>query len=76
MKDSTKGLLMVIFSGIVFGAMPGAVKLCYGQGAVPELMVFFRYVTLTLVLLPFVLKEKNTWQIYKQHFFEFFLLSL
>ncbi len=76
MKDSTKGLLMVIISGIVFGAMPGAVTLCYGQGAVPELMVFFRYAMLTLVLIPFIVKEKSTWKIYKAHFFEFLLLSL
>ena len=76
MKNSTKGLLMVIISGIVFGTMPGAVTLCYGQGAVPELMVFFRYAMLTQSLIPFIIKEKGTWQIYKAHFFEFFLLSL
>ena len=67
---------MVIISGIVFGTMPGAVTLCYGQGAVPELMVFFRYAMLTISLIPFIIKEKGTWQIYKAHFFEFFLLSL
>lgn len=76
MKSTKKGLLLVIISGIVFGIMPSAVTFCYSQGANRLLMVFFRYLVLILALLPFVLKQKNTFQILIRNWWKFLILSV
>ncbi len=75
MKQSTKGLIMVLISGLVFGCVPGVVSFCYSQGARPELFVFSRYFALTLVLLPFMIRKKGLFQLYKRHFWLFLGLS-
>lgn len=75
MKKTSKGLLLVIISGIVYGVMPGAVKFCISQGATKELMAFMRCFILALVLLPFVLKQKDTFKIYRDNFLKLFVLS-
>lgn len=33
MKNTKKGLFLVITSGVVFGIMPSEVSFCYSQGA-------------------------------------------
>ena len=75
MKKTSKGLLLVIISGITFGLMPGAVKFCISQGATKELMAFMRCFFMILVLLPSALKNKNTFSIYRDNFFKLLLLS-
>lgn len=76
MKASTRGLILIIISGIVFGIQPSAVQYCYQQGAVPVLVLLFRYGILALILLPVVLRQKDTWRYYKEHFWHFLLLGL
>lgn len=76
MKRERMGLWMVLISGIAFGIMPSAVTFCYEQGATSALMVLLRYLMLFLVLLPFVLRQKNTMRIYRRNFVRIFVLSL
>ena len=66
MKASRKGLLLVVISGIVFGIMPSTVAYCYTQGATPVLMMLSRSVLFELVLLPIMLRTKNTWELYRK----------
>ena len=76
MKPSQKGLLMVVISGIVFGIMPGTVAYCYSQGATPMLMMLARSVLFNLILLPVMLKKKNTWDLYRRTWKQYILLTL
>ena len=76
MKSTKKGLFLVIISGIVFGVMPSTVAFCYAQGANKLLVILFRYLVLTAVLLPIVLKQKNTWSLYRKNWKKFLALSL
>ena len=73
MKKTSKGLLLVIISGIVYGVMPGAVKFCISQGATKELMAFMRCFFMILVLLPSALGKKDTFSIYRDNFFKLLL---
>lgn len=75
MKQSTKGLIMVIISGLVFGTVPFAVKYCYSEGARPEILVFFRYASLSLVMLPFALRKREVFGVFAKHFWVFLLLA-
>ena len=75
MKQSTKGLLMVIISGLVFGTVPFLVKTAYAEGARPEIFVFFRYASLSLVLLPFALKKREVFRVFSKHVGIFLLLA-
>ena len=75
MKQSTKGLLMVIISGLVFGTVPFLVKTAYAEGARPEIFVFFRYASLSLVLLPFALRKREVFGAFAKHFWIFLLLA-
>lgn len=68
--------MMVLIAGIVFGVMPSAVTYCYGLGANSSTMVASRYLVLSLVLLPIVLRQKNTFKIYRQNFFRVLILSV
>lgn len=76
MKASRKGLLLVVISGIVFGIMPSTVAYCYTQGATPVLMMLSRSVLFELVLLPIMLRTKNTWELYRKTWKQYFLLSV
>lgn len=76
MKTSRKGLLLVVISGIVFGIMPSTVAYCYTQGATPVLMMLSRSVLFELILLPIVLRAKNTWELYRKTWKQHFLLSI
>lgn len=76
MKNTTKGLLLVITSGVVFGIMPSAVSFCYAQGANRLIVLLFRYLALSVILLPLVIKQKNVWTQYCNHILSIFLLSL
>lgn len=64
MKESQKGLLMVVISSVVFGAMPAAVTVCYSYGATSALVMLSRYLILAVALLPIVLRQKGTWRLY------------
>ena len=75
MKPSQKGLLMVVISGIVFGIMPSTVKYCYSQGATPSLVMISRSILFQFVLLPIVLRKKNTWTLFRQTWPKYVLLS-
>ena len=75
MKQSTKGLLMVIISGLVFGAGPFVVKTAYQEGARPEIFIFFRYASLSLVLLPFALRKRSVFKAFAKHIGVFLLLA-
>lgn len=75
MKQSQKGLLMVVISGIVFGIMPSTVKYCYSQGATPSLVMISRSVLFQFVLLPIVLRKKNTWELFRQTWPKYVLLA-
>ena len=66
---------MVIISGLVFGTVPFAVKYCYSEGAKPEILVFFRYASLSLVLLPFALRKREVFKVFAKHFWVFLLLA-
>lgn len=66
MKDSTKGLFMVILSGIVYGVMPGAVTFCYSQGATKELLLFCRYLIIALLLAGRAFRPGNMPEIFKK----------
>ena len=70
-----RGLLPVLISGLTFGLMPGVVTACYKLGATRETMVVGRYLVLVLVLLPFVLRKKDTFKIYKKHFWPLLAVS-
>jgi len=76
MKESQKGLLLVVISGIVFGIMPSTVTYCYTQGATPILMMLSRSVLFELFLLPIMLRKKNTWELYRKTWKQYFLLSV
>lgn len=76
MKASQKGLLLVVISGIVFGIMPSTVTYCYTQGATPILMMLSRSVLFELFLLPIMLRKKNTWELYRKTWKQYFLLSV
>ena len=76
MKASHKGLLMVVISGIVFGIMPSTVKYCYSQGATPSLVMISRSVLFQIILIPIVLRKKNTWPIFRQTWPKYVLLAL
>ncbi len=76
MKNTKKGLFLVIISGIVFGIMPSAVTFCYSKGVDKLLVLMFRYLGLAIVLLPSVLKQKNIFTFYTKNFFKLFWLSL
>ena len=67
---------MVVISGIVFGIMPGTVAYCYSQGATPMLMMLARSVLFNLILLPVMLKKKNTWDLYRRTWKQYILLTL
>ena len=67
---------MVVISGIVFGIMPGTVAYCYSQGATPMLMMLARSVLFELILLPVMLKKKNTWELYRKTWKQYLLLTV
>ena len=75
MKNSTRGLLMVIISGIVFGAMPSAVTYCYTQGVTKLLAMLARYLILGLVMLPSALRAKNTFALYRRYWWKTLIIS-
>ena len=66
---------MVIISGLVFGTVPFLVKTAYAEGARPEIFVFFRYASLSLVLLPFALRKREVFGAFAKHFWIFLLLA-
>ena len=57
MKKKTAGLLLVLISGAVFGAMPGLVTYCKSEGANNALMLLFRFGILALIVLPLALRD-------------------
>lgn len=67
---------MVVISGIVFGIMPSTVKYCYSQGATPSLVMISRSVLFQIILIPIVLRKKNTWPIFRQTWPKYVLLAL
>ena len=69
------GLLPILISGMTFGLLPGAVTICYKLGATRETMLVGRYLVLILVLLPFVLRKKGAFRVYKEHFWPLFAVS-
>ena len=66
---------MVIISGLVFGTVPFLVKTAYAEGARPEILVFFRYASLSVVLLPFALRKKSVFKAFAKHFWIFLILA-
>lgn len=59
--NNSVGLLLVIISGIVFGAVPSGVTYCYAQGATAALVILGRYSILSAVMLPMALRKGNLW---------------
>ena len=76
MKESRRGLWMVIISGLVFGIMPGAVTFCYGQGATSVQAILLRFGILSILLAPGVLRQKKTKEILRRHWKQFIVLCL
>lgn len=76
MSRSQKGLCMVILSGIVFGVMPSAVTFCYSQGVTASLVILFRYIFLSLVLLPSAIKSHDLWNNYRANWKKLLFLTL
>ncbi len=75
MEKKNNGLWMVLISGFIFGIMPLAVTLCYRLGAVKQTMLLARYFVLAVILLPVVLRQKDTFRLYKDNFPKLLLLS-
>ncbi len=76
MNKSKQGLLMVIVSSVVFGVMPAAVTLCKSYGATSALVMLARYFILGVALLPIVLRQKGTWQLYRKNLWKTGALSV
>lgn len=74
MRESQKGLRMVIISGFVYGVMPSAVSFCYSQGATAALVMVLRALALGLVLLPTGLRQRNA-AAYRKNWAKLLVLS-
>ena len=75
LKNAQKGLLMVLISGTVFGALPGVVKYCASQGVTSVTMIVFRFAAVALFLLPAAIKQKTTFVLYRKYFLKLFIIS-
>lgn len=76
MNKSKQGLLMVIVSSVVFGVMPAAVTLCKSYGATSSLLMLARYFILGIAIAPLALRQKGTWQLFRQNFWKMGLVSV
>ena len=75
MSRSKKGLFLVILSSIIFGLIPGAVTICYEQGANQTVILTARYTILSIVLLPSVLQLEKPLAVFKRHWKQLMSLS-
>ena len=76
MSENRKGLLMVIISGLCYGIMPTFTTRCYAEGATPALMLLFRFLTVSLATLPYVLRHGGIVEIYKANWKKLVPLSI
>lgn len=75
MSQSKKGLLLVIFSGLVFGVQPSLVSYCYTQGANPTLLLILRFAVILVLLFPVMLKEGHMLQLFRRYWRKLLLIS-
>ena len=76
MKQSRKGLIMVMISGFVYGTMPSLVTLCYEQGATSTIVLLFRYAILSVIFFPATVRAKNSIDVLKKNWRSLLALML
>lgn len=74
-KTKQIGFIMVVISGMIFGIMPSMVTFCYTKGANKVSMLLMRYIVLSVLLLPKIIKQKNIRELTQKYYLKFFILA-
>ena len=69
------GVIFALVAGILFGLIGPTTKIAYNSGASVALTIFLRYAVASIIILPFITKQKNLLEIFKKNLKYFLSIS-